>query len=72
MNPQQVLQIAILIVAVLLIFLTSLQGKGGGIKSSVGSRALYSTRRGAEKFVFRATIVLGILFASLSLANIFI
>lgn len=72
MNTQQILQISILVVAVLLIFLTSLQGKGGGIKSSVGSRALYSTRRGAEKFIFRATIVLGVLFATLSLANLFI
>lgn len=69
---QLALQIAQITIAVLIIFLTAIQGKGSGIKSSLGASTLYSTRRGAEKFIFRSTIFLGIIFAALSTADIFI
>lgn len=72
MNIQVMLQITQLIVAVLIIFVTAIQGKGSGIKNTIGSRSLYSTRRGAEKFIFRSTIVLGVLFAGLSVTSIFV
>jgi len=66
------LQIAQIVVAVVLILLVSIQGKGAGLSQSIGSGALYSTRRGAEKIVFYSTIVSGIIFASLSIASFFV
>lgn len=72
MKILQIIQIAQIIVSVLLIAVVSIQGKGAGLSSTFGGGALYSTRRGAEKFVFYATIVLGVLFAGLSLAALFI
>jgi protein translocase SecG subunit len=62
-------QIAQIIIAVVIIFLVSIQGKGSGLSQSIGGGALYSTRRGAEKIVFYATIISGILFAGFSLAT---
>jgi preprotein translocase subunit SecG len=72
MNLQSYLQIAQIIVAILLTAVVSIQGKGAGLSSTFGGGALYSTRRGAEKVVFYATIVLGTLFAVLSLVSIMV
>jgi preprotein translocase subunit SecG len=72
MNIQMILQIAQLVTSVLLIVLVSIQGKGAGLSSTFGGSALYSTRRGAEKVVFYSTIILGTLFASISLASLFV
>jgi len=56
---------ALLIVAILL------QQRGGGLSSTFGGSAMeYSTKRGAEKVVFYATIVLGILFLGISVVRL--
>lgn len=61
----QVILSALLVVAVLL------QARGTGVGGAFGgSGAVYRTRRGIEKSLFRATIVLAILFALVSLARI--
>jgi preprotein translocase subunit SecG len=70
MNVQMGLQIAQIVVAVLLTAVISIQGKGAGLSSTFGGGALYSTRRGAEKVVFYATIALGIIFAVLSILSL--
>jgi preprotein translocase subunit SecG len=70
MNVQMGLQIAQIVVAVLLTAVISIQGKGAGLSSTFGGGALYSTRRGAEKVVFYATIVLGVIFAALSILSL--
>ena len=66
------IQIGQIIVSVLIIALVSIQGKGAGLSQTFGGGALYSTRRGAEKVVFYGTIVLGIIFAGLSIGSLFV
>ncbi|MBD3366215.1 preprotein translocase subunit SecG [candidate division WWE3 bacterium] len=63
-NIAKILQ---LIFAVSLTGLVLIQAKGGGLSNMVGSGAMYRSRRGLEKIVFIATIVLGILFSFNSL-----
>ena len=59
--------------AVLLVLGILLQQKGSGLGSSLGGSNLeYSTKRGAEKFIFRATIVLAVLFIAISAVRIYI
>lgn len=60
-----------IILAVLLIAAVLVQQKGSGLSSTFGgSGAEYSTKRGAEKFFFYATVVLGILFLAVSIYRI--
>jgi preprotein translocase subunit SecG len=63
---------AFIVVCLLLTVCVLLQAKGQGwsMSFSAGSGGAYRTRRGAEKFVFNATIALGILFAVLSLVMV--
>jgi protein translocase SecG subunit len=56
------------IISVLLITCVMIQSKGQGLSMAFGgSSGVYRTRRGAEGFVFRATIGLGICFSLISL-----
>jgi len=57
---------ALLIVAILL------QQKGaGGLSSTFGGGMMeYSTKRGAEKVIFYATVVLAVLFLGISVARL--
>ncbi len=67
------LDISQIIIAILLIITISLQSRGGGLSSVFGGGgASFQTKRGAEKTVFVATIVLAVLFFIVSLAHIFI
>jgi protein translocase SecG subunit len=57
--------------AVLLIIGILLQQKGEGLSGGiVGGAMEYSTKRGVEKIVFYATIVLAVLFLGASLARL--
>lgn len=52
-----------IIVGIILICLIILQAKGTGLGSGFGGNmGHYSTKRGAEKFIFIATIVCGTVF----------
>lgn len=52
-----------IVLALLLIVVILIQQKGSGLGSTFGGEmAMYRTKRGAEKLLFRATIVLAILF----------
>jgi len=68
------LKITQLISAIILIIIILLQGKNAGFANlfGAGSSNVYATKRGAEKFLFYATIVIGIIFASSVLAKIFV
>lgn len=56
---------------VLLVIGILLQQKGTGLGSAMGGSTMeYSSRRGADKFVFQATIVIAILFLAASVARI--
>jgi len=57
--------------AVLLIIAILLQQRGGGLSSAFGGEgSVYSTRRGAERIIFIATIVIAVLFFGISFLRI--
>ena len=59
----QWIKIAQIIVATLLIVAILLQNRGGGLSGVFGgSDSIYRTKRGVEKSLFYATIVLSVLF----------
>ncbi len=61
-----------LIASVLLTIFILLQQRGQALGSAFGgeSGAFYGTRRGIQKKIFQATIVLGALFIAISLLNL--
>lgn len=64
------LLLAQIIISVLLIAFILLQAKGTGLGSAWGgSGEFYRTKRGAERVLFGATIVLAILFIGFSLVS---
>jgi len=70
---QNTLYIVQIIVSILLIIIILLQQKGSGLGSAFGGdSAVYRTKRGAEKTIFRLTIILSFLFLATALASIFI
>lgn len=61
--------------SVLLVVCVLLQQTGASLGGAFGGdnfSAAYHTRRGSEKFLFRATIVVGVLFALSAIAALFI
>lgn len=67
------LAVAQIIVSILLIVLILLQERSSGLSGILGSGGeggFYQTRRGLEKAIFWATIVLVVAFASLALADL--
>ncbi len=66
------LQIAQIIISILLIIVILLQNRGTGLGSAFDGTGggVYLTKRGLEKKLFIATIVLAILFFGASLANL--
>lgn len=70
---KQVIIILQVITCIALVGCILLQAKGTGLGSTFGgSGEFYSTKRGVERIVFIATIILGVLFTSFSLALLLI
>lgn len=69
---KNILNIGELLIAILLIILILLQKQGGGLSSVFGggNEERYRTKRGLEKTLLWATIVLAILFAVLAISRI--
>lgn len=69
---QTIIQIVQIVVAVVLVVLILLQQRGTALGSSFGGEGggFYSTRRGIQKKIYWATIVLGILFMALAILNL--
>ncbi len=61
-----------ILVAVCLITLIMLQSSKGGLGAGFGGAEFYRTKRGAERIVFWATILFGILFLLTSVLNLII
>lgn len=67
------LQIAQIVIAVLLMLAILFQNRGVGLSGVFGGGGnIFRTKRGIEKKLFAATIVLAVLFFSISLAVIFL
>lgn len=59
-----------ILISIFLITVVMLQVKGGGLGSTFGGSAAYArTRRGSERVLFRATIILAIVFVVIAIAN---
>ncbi len=72
MQLTQILTYSQIALSVFLVVGILLQQKGSGLGSAMGGSGIeYSTKRGAEKFIFRATIVLTLLFIAVSVARIY-
>lgn len=68
-----VLPIIQIIIAVLLMIFILLQQRGTALGGAFGGAGgFYSTRRGAQKIIFWATIICGILFIGLAITNLLI
>ncbi len=68
-NLAYILTIIDMVVMVALIITVALQNKSSGLSNVFGGGgSVVSTRRGSDKYLFYATIVLGVLFAGISLA----
>lgn len=60
-----------MILGILLIVVILIQQKGAGLGSTFGGElAMYRTKRGAEKFLFRLTILISLLFILASLIGL--
>ena len=60
-----------ILIAVLLIASILIQAKGAGLGEAWGgSSEFFSSRRGVEKYIFTATIVLAALFLLVSIASL--
>lgn len=68
---QNILTIAQVVLAVLLVASILLQARGSGLGASLGGDGnVYRTKRGVEKKLFQLTIIFAILFFGVALANI--
>lgn len=66
-NLAYILTIIDMVVMVGLVISVALQNKSSGLSTVFGGAGVTTTRRGADKWLFYVTIVLGVLFAGLSL-----
>lgn len=66
-NIVSILQI---IVAIALIGLIVIQSQGSGLGKSFGGEGSYHSKKGVEKLVYIATVVVAVLFLSLSLISV--
>lgn len=67
-NLSYILTIVDMVVMILLIITIALQNKSSGLSNVFGGGGgVVATRRGSDKWLFYATIVLGVLFAGISL-----
>lgn len=73
MNYPVIINVIQIAISVLLIGAILLQQRGSGLSATFGGDTnVYHTRRGVERMLFAATIVLAILFVGLGLAQLII
>lgn len=62
-----------IIVAILLMTVILIQSRSGGLSEVFGGGGaeIYRTKRGLEKFIFIATIMLSVIFLGLAFINLF-
>jgi len=72
MDPR-IIQISQIVISVLLIVVILLQNRGTSLSGIFGgSSNVFQTKRGVEKILFIATIVLAIIFFALSVSRLFV
>ena len=71
MSITDILKIILAVIAILLIITVLLQNRSGGLGTVFGGSGggeFYRSKRGLEAFLYNGTIILGILFAVVSLS----
>jgi len=66
----QYIKILQIVIAILLMLSILLQNRGGGLSGVFGGDNVYLTKRGFDKKIFVATIVLSVAFFALALLGI--
>jgi len=67
-----ILKIIQIILAIVLILLILVQQRGSGLGAAFGGEGnVYRSRRGIEKFLFYASIIVAVLFCATALATVF-
>lgn len=68
------LDVGLIITSIALIASVILQSKGGGLGGLVGgdTGGIFSARRGIEKTLFQATIILSIIFFILAIVTVYV
>ncbi len=63
-----------IVTSILLVIAILLQQRGGGLSTAFGGdgTTAYATRRGLEKYIFWATVVLAALFLGTAFVNLFL
>ncbi len=70
---EKILNYSQIIIAILLTTSILLQHRGTSLGGAFGGEGnVYRSRRGAEKFLFYGTIVLGLLFVGMAIANVLV
>jgi protein translocase SecG subunit len=70
---RQILQFIDILVMVILIIVISLQNKSSGLSNVFGGAGnIVATRRGFDKWLFYATIIIGILFVVINIGFLFL
>lgn len=68
---QNILIILQIVIAVLLVVVILIQQKGVGLGAAFGGgNTIYTTKRGVDKVLYKATIVLSILFFAVAIAQL--
>ena len=68
---QLTLTILTIVISLLLILVVLVQQRGAGVGQAFGGEStVYRTRRGAERFLFTLTIILGTLYVAVAIATI--
>jgi protein translocase SecG subunit len=73
MNSSQILTFIDIVIMVLLVIVIALQNKSSGLSNVFGGAGnIVQTRRGFEKWLFYATIVLAVIFMAINISFLFI
>ena len=73
MNHSNIIAVAQIVVAVIIVIAVLLQNRGAGMGAVFGGEGgVYKTKRGSEKFLYWATIVLLVVFFALALSQFII
>ncbi len=72
MSLQTAFNIAQILISIVLIVVLTLQAKGSGFGSALGGQttSVFRTRRGVERTLFNLTIVLVVVFLTISLLSV--
>ncbi len=72
MSLQTAFNIAQILISIVLVIVLTLQAKGSGFGSALGGQttSVFRTRRGVERTLFNLTIVLVVVFLTISLLSV--